>query len=267
MPSLTLPSQNSVGTAATFAVGLLVGWTSAKGLVGFLWATKRATCLRWLNSNSKAFGFKIAVANETNRRDAAPPAPTFVTESIPLASIDPTTEALCCDLWARVFSKKGRTADTVREGLRAAPEQGEIWHVVWTGDGERRVVAAARTFRRHMTFGGGAEAAMVLGLAHVASDSAYRGLGLGAKVVVVALRRLDAEDAGVRGFLFQTGVEDFYRKLGARTLHPSRFPVVNSTGRGSDAKRKKGFWDSTVMTYPSAVQLPEGAIDILGPGF
>ena len=68
-------------------------------------------------------------------------------------------------------------------------------------------------------------------------------------------------------FLFQTGVPRFYAKLGCRLLHGSRFPVVNSTGKGSDAKRRAGFWDASVMVYPALAQLPEGTIDLLGPGY
>jgi predicted N-acetyltransferase YhbS len=82
----------------------------------------------------------------------------------------------------------------------------------------------------------------VLALAHVASDPTFRGLGLGARVVRAALGRLALEGGATRCFLFQTGVEAFYLKLGARTLPAERHPICNSTGQGSDAKRRAGFW-------------------------
>lgn len=117
-----------------------------------------------------------------------------------------------------------------------------------------RLVAAARTFQREVSLGDGSRRA-VLALAHVASDPACRGLGLGAKVVrqsfaqscQTGLRSAAAAPpvgsaASPRCFLFQTGVEGFYRKLGARTLDATLYPVGNSTGHGSDAKRRAGFW-------------------------
>ena len=110
-------------------------------------------------------------------------------------------------------------------------------------------MAAARTFHREVCLGDGSRR-VVLALAHVASDPAYRGLGLGARVVRTAFDRLNYAPIASAdklhklptSFLFQTGVEGFYARLGARTLPPHMYPVHNSTGQGSDAKRRKGFW-------------------------
>ena len=250
--SLALPAS-----ALPFAAGALVGWMGSRAVVAFLWAKQRATCLAWLNGNSKLFGHTISVAVETNRRDAAPPANTFTAESVALEDLSPVTHKACCELWARVFSKPGRTAATVAAGFLESPEDGEVWHVVWTADGPRRVVAAARSFRRTMRFGarrssggsksgggsggsgdssgssgdgsacrgtvsadlrsgaggidggngggngggsaggigggcdgGSGDLRTVLALAYVASDPKWRGCGLGARVVKVALQRL-----------------------------------------------------------------------------
>ena len=160
--------------------------------------------------------------------------------------------------------------------------------MVWPADGPRvRVVAAARTFRRTVAVAGGGSdgadggggagtRAEVVGLGHVASDPAFRGLGLGARVVRAAFDRLAADQAAAAaaaaagagagasagtgpaavdqgrlraapvGVLFQTGVGSFYEKLGARVLPATAYPVSNGTGRGRDAKRRGGFWDPTV---------------------
>ena len=113
-------------------------------------------------------------------------------------------------------------------------------------------MAAARTFHREVCLGDGSRR-LVLALAHVASDPAYRGLGLGARVARTAFDRLNSSATSTASeedtprnaptsFLFQTGVEGFYARLGARTLPSHMYPVHNSTGQGSDAKRRKGFW-------------------------
>jgi hypothetical protein len=78
-------------------------------------------------------------------------------------------------------------------------------------------------------------------------------------------------------FLFQTGAKGFYEKLGGAELSADAYPILNSTGKGSDAKRKKGFWDASVMCWPAAASfvagpgaggpIPKGEIDLLGPGY
>ena len=48
-----------------FPVGMLVGWMASKVLTGYLWAKKREACLRWLNKNSKTYGFAIDDSKES----------------------------------------------------------------------------------------------------------------------------------------------------------------------------------------------------------
>jgi hypothetical protein len=81
----------------------------------------------------------------------------------------------------------------------------------------------------------------------------------------------DGDDgaAGTWPFLFQTNEATFYEKCGAAVLPRDRYPVFNSTGGGSDAKRRAGFWDDFTMIYPSTAvaDWPDGPIDLLGPGY
>ena len=180
-----------------------------------------------------------------------------------------------CELWATVFSKPGRTPATVRAERRAELESDkrtwwldERWHLVCRREGDGtpdRVVAAARTFLRPVRAGEGEER-FVLGLAHVACHPDVRKQGLGKMVFEAAMRRVHDCDE-VDAALFQTAVPEFYNKLGAAVLTDRA--VVNSTGLGSDAKRKKGFWDPSVCLYPreAASAWPAGDIDLLGPGY
>lgn len=176
-----------------------------------------------------------------------------------------------CALWATVFAKPGRTAETMQAAQQAELDEPreEQWHVVWRpasgGSGERVVVAACRSFVRVVKAGDGQEV-RVLALAHVASHPDTRGHGLGLQVVGAAMKRVD-DDPSIAASLFQTGVPKFYTsKLGATEISNE---IMNSTGEGSDEKRRKGFWDPHVILYPaSAVEAwPEGAIDLMGPGY
>lgn len=195
-------------------------------------------------------------------------------ENISPAQIGAASRVACCELWATVFTKAGRTADTVAEERQADTIDGEEWHVVWhqSPAGSRRVVAACRTFPRVVRDGAGKQR-RILALAHVASDPDMRGVGVGKQLVTAALSRVSRGEGseGVEGdeleaALFQTAVAPFYEKLGAVQIQNE---VVNSTGEGKDEQRQLGFWDPQVMLFPaSAVDTwPEGPIDLLGPGY
>jgi hypothetical protein len=54
-------SCHSRGAVGLFVSGCVVGWTGAKVALAFLWAKRRAVCLRWLNKNSTAFGIRLEV--------------------------------------------------------------------------------------------------------------------------------------------------------------------------------------------------------------
>jgi len=127
---------------------------------------------------------------------------TCAVTSVRVEELPESSFRACCDLWARVFAKPGRTVDTMvvdrrddmaSEGEEAKAAREECWHLVWennnSGGKERTVVAAARSFRRAVTVGDGHQR-VVLGLAHVASDPSRRGVGLGGMVVKSTFGRL-----------------------------------------------------------------------------
>ena len=62
--------------------------------------------------------------------------------------------------------------------------------------------------------------------------------------------------------LFQTGVPNFYLKLGARVID-NRF--VNSKNKA--APNENPWWDTSVMIYPSSYEWTEGTIDLNGSGY
>jgi len=119
------------------------------------------------------------VAVETNRRDAEPPtAKAFVSErcvgvarqikrhynvdtvcvmilyhssselraylcmcsSILLEDMPEASFQAACALWAEVFAKDGRTAETVAMERKLPGDVAEMWHLVWTDQGHRRYV-------------------------------------------------------------------------------------------------------------------------------
>ena len=71
-----------------------------------------------------------------------------------------------------------------------------------------------------------------------------------------------AGQPGLEVVLFQTGVPEFYEKLGARCVS-NRF--VNSTN--SAAPEANQWWNEHVMIYPNSFDWPDGTIDLLGPGY
>lgn len=96
-------------------------------------------------------------------------------------------------------------------------------------------------------------------LAGVCVDPAYRGRGLGADVAMAAFAVMS--ELGVEVSLFQTGVPQFYEKLGGR--------VVNNQFYNGHKPDDKGnpFWDSVEMIYPATFLWPEGDIDLNGEGY
>jgi hypothetical protein len=80
-------------------------------------------------------------------------------DSTALESLSSDAFTACCELWALVFAKDGRTAATVeaerREDMKSKAD--EMWHIIWevrSSGSSRRIVSAARTFRRIIRVGG-----------------------------------------------------------------------------------------------------------------
>lgn len=99
----------------------------------------------------------------------------------------------------------------------------------------------------------------VLALASVKTHPDLRHKGLGRAVVQAAFACVD--DGAFPLSLFQTGVPEFYEKLGARQVEN---PFVNSLGQDP---RRRPWWDKVAMIYPTDAHWPDGEIDLLGPGW
>ena len=93
-------------------------------------------------------------------------------------------------------------------------------------------------------------------LASVCVHPDYRGRGWGAEVVREAFAYLPKIKVEVA--LFQTGVPQFYEKLGCRLID-NRF---HNNGDYQDV-----FWDDYKVIYPADFAWPEGEIDLNGPGY
>ena len=130
-----------------------------------------------------------------------------------------------------------------------------VRYVIWDGD---QAVVHARTFARRILTPEGAIEEMAL--AGVCVHPNCRGGGLGAMIARSAFERVDNQLFPIS--LFQTGVPDFYLKLGARVID-NRF--VNSKNKA--APNENPWWDTHVMIYPSSYGWTEGTIDLNGPGY
>lgn len=123
-------------------------------------------------------------------------------------------------------------------------------------DGERIIATSCFLPRRIHTAQGPLD---VLALASVKTHPDVRGRGLGRAVVQAALAYVDSGVFGVS--LFQTGVPDFYRKLGCRLVN-NRF----TNSRGADPQAVP-WWENNIMIYPASYSWPQGDIDLAGPAW
>lgn len=123
---------------------------------------------------------------------------------------------------------------------------------------DNTVIAHAQIFRREIKIAQGILPAGAL--AGVCVHPEQRGHGYGAEVVRTAFKLLPEINSEVS--LFQTGVPQFYQKLGARLIQNPLFD-----GTREDGKRENPFWEPNAMIYPATFHWPEGEIDLNGPGF
>ncbi|MCP4120843.1 MAG: GNAT family N-acetyltransferase [Bacteroidetes bacterium] len=101
----------------------------------------------------------------------------------------------------------------------------------------------------------------IMGLASVCSPPDRRGEGFGRKIVLEAFKSIDNGRFNVT--LFQTGVPEFYEKLGAIRIGNS---CVNSLAKGGIDRSP--WWNPYTMIYPgNYTNWPEGEIDLLGKGY
>ena len=139
------------------------------------------------------------------------------------------------------------------EQLRAHWPQRQEFHVIKC-DEEGRVLAHAGMFKREIITLRGPLAVGALGGVCVHPD--FRGRGWGAGVVREVFRVLPQLNAPVS--LFQTGVPEFYERLGARRVSNRFFNRDHSV---------VPFWDTHTMIYPAHFDWPGGDVDLNGPGY
>ncbi|EDY83264.1 hypothetical protein VDG1235_2889 [Verrucomicrobiia bacterium DG1235] len=169
-----------------------------------------------------------------------------------------------CQLWDEVWpssddSSLSERVDDLRsqESLsRELVAGSEVFHLL---DVEGELAAISRSYVREMRFESLGETVPVLALAGVCCSPRFRGKGLATVLVKDAFSRLGE---AVPWCLFQTGVPDFYQRLGAFKVENS---FVNSRSReGSEASP---WWDPFVMVYGDSRNWPEGRVDLLGVAY
>ena len=131
-------------------------------------------------------------------------------------------------------------------------------HFVIGGSDANSVLAHAMLFRREIFTQSGPLYVGALAAVCVHPDS--RGCGWGADVVRAAFDYLP--ELGVEVSLFQTGVQAFYEKLGARRIANRFFD-----GTRADGSKSNPFWDTCAMIYPASFAWPDGDIDLNGAGY
>ena len=166
---------------------------------------------------------------------------------------------LLCEIWP----KPGRTPAARVESMRANAEafagpehQAPRSFVIFDGP---HLIAHAAIINR--TIGTEQGDLTVAGLAQVCTDPAWRGCGLGDRIVRAALAPVD--EGAFLISLFQTTetVQPFYERLGARR-------VENHFYNSLEDDRPDSPWtDSVQMIYPGSVDWPDGPVDLRGPGY
>ncbi|HNB51066.1 MAG TPA: GNAT family N-acetyltransferase [Anaerolineales bacterium] len=160
-----------------------------------------------------------------------------------------------------VFVRDERTFEQVLENVREEMAQrigtpGEATSLIIWENGEP--VAHAGYFRREIfTETGPLSVAALWG---VCVRESHRGQGLGAQIVRAYLDLIDQGEFPVG--LWQTGVPEFYRKLGARIAHNL---YINSQDPENPQADPWGAEER--MIYPANYPWPEGLIDLNGPAY
>lgn len=159
-------------------------------------------------------------------------------------------------LISAVWPDSGETVEVIARSFltNTGNQPGKKFYVIWKDD---QAIACAQTFPRRIRYEGGETE--IMALAGVCVDGAHRGRGLGSLIVRAAFG--DVDDGRYRVALFQTGVPDFYRKLGATTVQ-NEFCDNTAANDG-----RSPWWDDYVMIYPEGAEWPNGRIDLNGAGY
>ena len=180
------------------------------------------------------------------------------TKTLPWRHVDDATKHACASIWEQVWPSADEPdlAARLRRIDASSALTSELrWHLVFD---DEEVVAVARTFRHAVGLGGDAASARstsataqsVIALASVCTDPARRNEGLGETVALEALARASNDVPA----LFQTGVPEFYEKLGARR-------ITNSIETSLEGARS--FHEPAAMIFPATAPWDDdAAIDL-----
>lgn len=166
-----------------------------------------------------------------------------------------------------VWPKEDLTLEQRIEQLKTlvrSPERADInpvRFVVWDGDS---AIGHALVFDRAVHVLDANDASVrtinVVALAGVCSDASRRGEGLGLAVVKAAFEQI-SENRPIS--LFQTGVPQFYEKLGGRLVSNQFVNLLNTQDPQANP-----WWDKEVMIVPGQFDWPaENKIDMNGAGY
>ncbi len=120
-----------------------------------------------------------------------------------------------------------------------------------------RIVSHASVFAREIDVAGRRYTAAALG--GVCTYEEHRGKGYAAEICREIFHLVDRGDFEL--CLFQTGIPAFYEKLGCRRISNR---VINSLAKDP---QKYPLWEEYLLIYPGSFSLPDGTLDLLGPGF
>lgn len=169
-----------------------------------------------------------------------------------------------------IWPKEGLTIESKIEQVKQQarmPERVEtnpVRFVVWEG---KAAIAHTLVFDRQVHLLDEHDAIIqrinVVALAGVCSEASRRGEGLGLAVVKAAFERINAQRPVS---LFQTGVPQFYEKLGGRIVDNQFVNLLNE-----DEPLANPWRDEQAMIVPGICdqqfEWPNGKIDLNGPGY
>jgi len=157
--------------------------------------------------------------------------------------------------WPSPDTSPERLAEQAQNRQKAGETLGRRRFVVWQ---DTRAIAHAEIFLRTITCE--SSDLTITGLASVCVDQSYRGSGLGKAIVKQAFA--EADKSGHPVLLFQTGIVEFYSKLGAREVSNRFYNSKNVENPDANP-----WWEPAVMIYPADCDFPQGDIDLNGPGY
>lgn len=161
------------------------------------------------------------------------------------------------ELMAATWPPKEVNPKSVEEKVDDYYAKNDEKEVIIVMDGSK-VIGYAAIFPREVNTPNGS--LTVMALANVCVIADWQNKGLGKAIVKRAFEQLGQGKYWVS--LFQTGVPEFYEKLGGKRVHNV---FVN---RKQSVDPLKNPWsDDHVMTYPEGFPWPEGEIDLNGPGY